>query len=81
MFRALLAQPQEVLHKRQLVHCLRVMSVCCTVNKTLTNFMLVFYLRLSVYPPLFYSRSGKSKVVPYMLKGHRGSSGMAPFIF
>jgi hypothetical protein len=30
MFRALLAQPQEVLHKRRLVDCVRVMSVGCT---------------------------------------------------
>jgi hypothetical protein len=27
MFRALLADPQEVLHKRHLIHCLRVTSV------------------------------------------------------
>jgi hypothetical protein len=27
MFRALLAHPQEVQHKRQLVYCVRVMSV------------------------------------------------------
>jgi hypothetical protein len=30
MFRALLAHLQEVLHKRHLVYCLRVMSVGCT---------------------------------------------------
>jgi hypothetical protein len=30
MFRALLAYPQEALHKRHLVHCVRVMSVACT---------------------------------------------------
>jgi hypothetical protein len=30
MFRALLAHPQEALHKRHLVHCVRVMSVGCT---------------------------------------------------
>jgi hypothetical protein len=30
MFRALLAYPQEVLHKRHLVCCVRVMSVGCT---------------------------------------------------
>jgi hypothetical protein len=30
MFRALLAHPQEVLHKRHLVYCVRVMSVGCT---------------------------------------------------
>jgi hypothetical protein len=31
MFRALLAHPQKVLHKRHLVHCVGVMSVGCTV--------------------------------------------------
>jgi hypothetical protein len=30
MFRALFAQLQEVLHKQQLVYCVRVMSVVCT---------------------------------------------------
>jgi hypothetical protein len=30
MFRALLAHPQEVLHKRHFVYCGRVMSVGCT---------------------------------------------------
>jgi hypothetical protein len=30
IFQALLAQPQEALHKRHLVYCLRVMSVGCT---------------------------------------------------
>jgi hypothetical protein len=30
MFRALLADPQEVLHKRHLIYCVRVMSVGCT---------------------------------------------------
>jgi hypothetical protein len=29
MFRALLAHPQEVLHKRDLVQCVRIMSVGC----------------------------------------------------
>jgi hypothetical protein len=29
MLRALLAHPQEVLHKRHLVYCVRVMSVGC----------------------------------------------------
>jgi hypothetical protein len=29
MFRTLLAHPQEALHKRQLVYCMRVMSVGC----------------------------------------------------
>jgi hypothetical protein len=30
MFRALLAHPQEVLHRRHLVYCVCVMSVGCT---------------------------------------------------
>jgi hypothetical protein len=30
MFRELLAHPQEALHKRHLVYCVRVMSVGCT---------------------------------------------------
>jgi hypothetical protein len=30
MFRALLADPQEAMHERHLVYCLRVMSVGCT---------------------------------------------------
>jgi hypothetical protein len=30
MFQALLAHPQEALHKRHLVYCVRVMSVGCT---------------------------------------------------
>jgi hypothetical protein len=30
MFRALLAHPQEVLHKRDMVYCVRVMSAGCT---------------------------------------------------
>jgi hypothetical protein len=29
MFRALLAYPQEALHKRHLVYCVRIMSVGC----------------------------------------------------
>jgi hypothetical protein len=29
MFRALLAHPQEALHKRHLVYCVRIMSVSC----------------------------------------------------
>jgi hypothetical protein len=33
MFRALLADPQEALHKRQLIYCLCVLSVDCTRGK------------------------------------------------
>jgi hypothetical protein len=29
MFRALLAHPEEVLHKQHLVYCMRIMSVDC----------------------------------------------------
>jgi hypothetical protein len=36
MFRALLAHPQEVLHKQHLVYCVRIMSVGCgTVSVSL----------------------------------------------
>jgi hypothetical protein len=38
MFRALLAHPQEVLHKRPLVYCVRVMSVDCYQNWSGTEF-------------------------------------------
>jgi hypothetical protein len=31
IFRALLANPKEALHKRHLVYCVRVMSVSCTM--------------------------------------------------
>jgi hypothetical protein len=37
MFRALLAHPQEVLHKRHLVYCVRVMSVGCTIEVEFFN--------------------------------------------
>jgi hypothetical protein len=30
MFRPLLAHPQEAIHKRHLVYCVRIMSVGCT---------------------------------------------------
>jgi hypothetical protein len=39
MFRALLAHPQEGLHKRHMVYCVRVMSVGCTrINPGVANF-------------------------------------------
>jgi hypothetical protein len=37
MFRALPAHPQEALHKRHLVYCVRVMSVGCTGLKWKSN--------------------------------------------
>jgi hypothetical protein len=37
MFRARLELPQEVLHKRYLVYCVRVMSVGCTKIGTRFN--------------------------------------------
>jgi hypothetical protein len=37
MFRALLAHPQEAIHKRQLVYCVRVLLVDCTRVKTKNN--------------------------------------------
>jgi hypothetical protein len=41
MFRALLAHPEEVLHKRQLVYCVRVMSVGCYQDWSGTTPILV----------------------------------------
>jgi hypothetical protein len=44
MFRALLAHPQEVLHKRHLVYCVRIMSVgCATINvmKSASRFFII----------------------------------------
>jgi hypothetical protein len=40
MFRALLAHPQEELHKQHLVYCVRVMSVGCTRVKMDEQVML-----------------------------------------
>jgi hypothetical protein len=47
MFRALLAHPQEALHKRHLVYCVRIMSVGCAtiavsliLNKSLNHLIL-----------------------------------------
>jgi hypothetical protein len=37
MFRALLSHPQESLHKRHLVYCLRVISVGCTTRTQFTK--------------------------------------------
>jgi hypothetical protein len=37
MFRALLAHPQEVLHKRQVVYCVRIMSVGCGMVTVFEN--------------------------------------------
>jgi hypothetical protein len=44
MFRALLAHPQEVLHKRQLVYCVRIMSVggAKKWNRGTTNWHTVY---------------------------------------
>jgi hypothetical protein len=38
MFRALLAHPQKVLHKRRLVYCVRVMSIGCYQGWSGTEF-------------------------------------------
>jgi hypothetical protein len=37
MFRALLAHPQEVVHKRNLVECVRITSVGCGTFAVLTS--------------------------------------------
>jgi hypothetical protein len=46
MFRALLAHPQEVLHKRHLVYCLHVMSVDCV---TIAVKLQSWYSQLTLY--------------------------------
>jgi hypothetical protein len=48
MFRALLAHPQEVLNKRHLVYCVRIMSVGCgtvAVKLQLCHSQLTLYAR------------------------------------
>jgi hypothetical protein len=66
MFRALLAYPQEVLHKRHLVHCMRFMSVGCTrvgvliLRRRYTNstWYIAFVLCQLAAPGLEFSSSG-----------------------
>jgi hypothetical protein len=43
MFRELLAHPQEVLHKRHLVYCVRIMSVGCGSVAVKLNSQLALY--------------------------------------
>jgi hypothetical protein len=45
MFRALLAHPQEMLHKRHLVHCVRIMSVGCA---TIAVYIYI-YIHIYIY--------------------------------
>jgi hypothetical protein len=56
MFRALLAHPQEALHKRHLVYCVSVMSVGCT-RCALYSFLksyCLFFLPSFHYPDVFW---------------------------
>jgi hypothetical protein len=54
MFRALLAHPQEALHKKHLVYCVRVMSVGCTrigvvkLNKKCITLVSLYWHILSI---------------------------------
>jgi hypothetical protein len=43
MFRALLAHPQEALHKRHLVYCVRVMSVACHQDWSGTELVSLYW--------------------------------------
>jgi hypothetical protein len=45
MFRALLAYPQEAMHKRHLVHCVRIMSVGCPTTAATVPRQLTLYAR------------------------------------
>jgi hypothetical protein len=49
MFRALLSHPQEAIDKRQLVYCVRVMSVGCTRMVQSTNITRTQYTKCSLY--------------------------------
>jgi hypothetical protein len=56
MFRALLARPQEALHKRHLVYCVRVMSVGCTKigvklvsDSSFTGYSVAFKLIIALF--------------------------------
>jgi hypothetical protein len=50
VFRALLAHPQEVLHKRHLVYCMRIMSVsCATTAVSLQSGHKQFHVHTSHY--------------------------------
>jgi hypothetical protein len=46
MFRALLAHPEEALHERHLVYCVRVMSVGCTRTEVELNDGAVYQVLL-----------------------------------
>jgi hypothetical protein len=48
MFLALLAHPQDALHKRHLVYCVRVMSVGCT--RIYYYYYYYYYLQLGFHP-------------------------------
>jgi hypothetical protein len=48
MFRALLAHPQESLHKRHVVYCVRVISVRCTTHLVQRTDIPTFRDNLSV---------------------------------
>jgi hypothetical protein len=52
MFRALLSHPQEALHKRHLVYCVRVMSVGCTW--CIVTFTVNIHISLSFCQFLFF---------------------------
>jgi hypothetical protein len=74
MFQALLARPQEALHKRHLVHCVHVMSVGCTRIKWI-------HFKILVQPTDKHARnvpSGASVAPPedkqVMLETRRGPS-------
>jgi hypothetical protein len=64
MFRALVAHPQEALHKRHLVYCVRVMSVGCTRCSQLhhTEVPTVFAIQVLYYWKLNWLRFLTAKV-------------------
>jgi hypothetical protein len=71
MFRALLAHPQELLHKRHLVYCYRIMSVGCTwivvelVSQytDITNIFLMYWLLMNMLYQRYAIKAVKAECV------------------
>jgi hypothetical protein len=75
MFRALLAHPQEVLHKQHLVSCVHVMSVGCTLcfeqAYCLSSGSTVLYIQQLVYVMrLCWLAASRIGMEPILLAGN-----------
>jgi hypothetical protein len=63
MFRKLFVHPQEVLHKRHLVYCMRIMSVGCATIAV--QFILIYYDARSAKHYILISKCLSSKGTDY----------------